>query len=246
MLAVGRTRKNVLRIAAGTPDEVFAPPWRFWTSGTSGYFSQRSVGGFLKVSFHPPRDTHMAGVWAFALTQESGVIFDKQHGRRGRTWEVAAPSETGLYLGPAICIPRLANRPYDLPPAGADVEGLSAMNFVAAPQAGRARFLHLVVSDDRPGIVYDLAHGEELVRTLPMTNGWDLSVLTFERPLEEHECVIVAKTRDETVIQIWPRQPLQGTESSALLWVTESPADGRPLFVQIVLGSNNYELVARD
>jgi hypothetical protein len=237
-----RKKSNVLRVAAGMPDAVFAPPWRFWTSGRSAYFSQRSSGSAFKASFHPADERHESAVWTAAFTAESGVVMDDVGSRRSHTWEVPTPSPTGLYLGPAISIPRLEDRLYDLPPTGRDVEDLSDMHWIDAPEAGSVRFLHVVLSDDRPDIEYQLDHGESLVGTLAMTTGWHASVLTWERPLRDHERAIVEKTRDEMDIGISPRPPQPGTESGAIIWVTTSPADGRPLFVQIVLGSENYHL----
>jgi hypothetical protein len=202
------------------------------------------MGSVFKASFHLVDGAHHSAVWIASFTSESGVVIEGSGSRRSHTWQVQTPSPTGVYLGPTICIPRLDDRPYDLPPTGRDVEDLSGMQWVEPPGAGRARFLRVLLSDDRTGIEYQLAQGESVVGTLPMSTGWDVSVLTAERSLKDDERTIIGRTHDEADIAISPRLPEGGTDFAAMIWVTTSPTDGSPMFVQIVLGSDNCHLAS--
>lgn len=71
-----------------------------------------------------------------------------------------------------------------------------------------------------------------------MTNGWHMALHTSERRLEDHELGPVAKLHDEMRIGL-SATPRPGSTHGAMVWVTTSPA-GPPIFVHIVLGSENY------
>ena len=71
-----------------------------------------------------------------------------------------------------------------------------------------------------------------------MDDGWHFSIVTAERALPLIEQPVLKKLRDE---QRWgtTAPPVRGEISGAVLWVTTSP-EGPPLFVQIVLGPDNF------
>jgi hypothetical protein len=72
-----------------------------------------------------------------------------------------------------------------------------------------------------------------------MSNGWHLSIVTEEAPTEEHARLVLEKLRDDMRLGFGGGAPGPGLVSGSIIWVTTSP-DGRPLFVQIVLGSDNF------
>ena len=238
-----------MRVAVGEPGNVFSPPLRFWTSGDSAYFSHRIGGGISKASFHPADERHTDAVWNFAFTAESGLAFGDTGKRQGYSWKLEETSIAGIYAGPAISIPRLVGRPYDLPVSGPHVDDLDDVTWVDAPHEGHARFLAILIDDNRPGLTRNLAAGEQVVGTLEISKtGWGLSLLTAERPLKEHEIPPLVKILDEAVMTLTPKNvedgsgpvpPQPGIDSAAVDWITTSP-DGPPLFVQIVLDSSNY------
>jgi hypothetical protein len=107
------------------------------------------------------------------------------------------------------------------------------------PTPGISKFLTLVLSDDRPDLpALELGEGAHGVAWLPMSNGWHVSILTATKPVQPHERRVFTQTRDD-VRQGVSELPRPGIDSGAILWVTTSP-DGPPLFVQIVLGSDNF------
>ena len=145
----------------------------------------------------------------------------------------------GWYRGPSVATPRLSDRPYDLPPTDAQFEGISDMQWVDRPAAGSTRFLTVFLSDARPDLpAFPIREGDAVVGMLPMTNGWHLSLCSGEAPLDDHARAFVQDIRDEQRIG-FARQPRPGSESAAIVVVTTSP-EGPPLFIQIVLGSDNF------
>jgi len=228
---------GVLRVAVGTPDEPFASAWRFWTYGDSAYFAQRTLGGSFKASFHPARGPDKPAAWTHGFTRESKQVFDDIGSRRSHTWQQPAEFMPGWYTGPAISVPRLQGRPYDRPSREL-LQDSRGVDWVGAPEAGECRFLRVFLSDDRADLPpFELGEGDSVVGTLEMTTGWHASVITATRCLETHEIPILEKTRDDMRIGLTGSP--QGTESGSIIWVTTSP-DGPPLFVQIVLGSDNF------
>lgn len=224
---------NVLRVAAGTADAPFSCPWRFWTSGDSAYFALRVAGSIFKASYHPPDDRHPNAVWRHAFTRESGQVFETD--RSSHMWVQPPEFAPGWFVGPTISIPKLENRKYDLPPFNEDPDD---MRWVPAPNPGNARFLSLRVSDARDDLPpLELPLGAELLGSLPMRNGWHLSVLTDERTLQARDLPPLQQILAETVQATTPPPP--GTAHASIVWVTSSP-DGPPLFVQIVLDSDSF------
>jgi hypothetical protein len=228
---------DTLRVAVGTPDEPFAPPWRFWTHGDSAYLAVRLIGAIFKASFHPPDERHESAVWNHGFTTESGGMVEERGSRLSHTWQLPDEFAPGWYQGPAISVPRLADRNYDLPPNA----GLEDVDWVAAPAPGNARFLTVYLNDGRadlPSLV--LGEGEMVVAVLRMRNGWNMVVLSGERPFHAHELPPLQRLLDETRIGLRV-EPRRGVESASIVWVTTSPA-GPPMFVVVVLGSNNWYL----
>jgi hypothetical protein len=232
-------RQHVLRVGVGTPEEPFAPPWRFWTYGDSAYFSQRVLGGIFKCSFHPAKGHHNTAVWTAGFTTESGVEIEEIGGRRSHTWQQPPEFLPGWYRGPSISIPRLDDRPYDLPPMGDDLRDLSDAKWIDAPQRGHARFLTVFLSDGRPDLPpLELGEGDDGVDWLPMADGWHLSVVTAESPLRLDVSAHLKSIRDD--VRVGLSEPVEtASASGAVIWVTTSP-DGPALFVQVVLGSDNF------
>jgi hypothetical protein len=228
-----------LRVGIGTPDEPFAPAWRFWTSGDSAYVAVRVLGQTFKASFHPATEEHPKAVWRHGFTRESGGFIKEKGSRLSHTWELPPELDDtpGWYQGPGISIPRLRDRKYDLPPT----LGLSRIQqWVPAPEPGEARFLTVFLSDARedlpPFRVAD-AEGDFPVGILPMRNGWHMTVMSARRPIKERELPPLKKLLSEKFGLTREAQP--GSESAGMVWVTTSP-DGPPLFVQLVLDSDNF------
>jgi hypothetical protein len=134
-------KQRVVRVGVGSPDEPFAPAWRFWTHGDSAYFSHRVMGGLFKGSFHPASDRHASAIWTAGFTSESKVVIDHARGRRSHTWDQPPEFTPGWYRGPSISIPRLTDRPYDLPASGPHVgAGDSDVQCVDAQLPGSQSF----------------------------------------------------------------------------------------------------------
>jgi hypothetical protein len=229
---------GVLRVGTGTPVEPFSEPWRFWTSGDSAYFAWRSSGQMFKGSFHPADAENPTAVWTHGLTTESKAKFDTGS-RRSHVWPLPAEFQPGWYRGPSISIPRLADRRYDFPP----FHGLSGIEWVPAPRPGHQRWLGLYLTDARDNLPpFTLDEGVEPVGSpLPMRSGWHLSVLTQETPLLENEVASVKEFMALASPITFPQAPARGSVAVSLLRVTTSPA-GPPLFIHIVLGSENFKL----
>jgi hypothetical protein len=239
---MARRKKSepALRVAFGTRAEPFAGVWRFWTRGTSAYIAIRAIASTLKASFHPAGPDHPSANWTFGLTAESKQRFAELGSRRSNTWAQEAEFSPGWYRGPVISVPRLPDRPYDLPLSEAELGGVPDIQWVDPPAVGSAGFLGVFLSDDRPELPpLEIGDGKWL-GSLPMSNGWHLSVVAHERPLREEELRPVYGLRDEMKLEV-NEAPSPGAATASMTWVTTSP-DGPPLFVQIVLGTDNFKV----
>jgi len=197
------------------------------------------MASVFKASFHPAGGDHQSAAWTFGFTKESEQRFTDLGSRRGKTWPQQPSFKPGWHRGPKITVPRLPDRAYDLPPIAAEFRGAPDTHWVVAPEPGHAAFLMVSLSDDRADLPPLVVGGTEtVVGTLPMANGWHLSLISNTRALREDELRPVYAIRDDLKVDI-DETPRPGSTSGAIIWVTESP-DGPPMFVHIVLGSDNF------
>jgi hypothetical protein len=199
------------------------------------------MASLFKASFHPAGPKHPSAAWTFGFTRESKQQIAEAGSRRSHTWPQAPEFLPGWYRGPAISVPRLPDRPYDLPPTKAELGDMRGVEWVDAPEAGNGLFLLVFLTDDdHPDLpALDIGSGRAL-GALEMSNGWHLSVVADERPLREEELRPVYGIRDDMRVGV-DSPPQAGSMMGAIVWVATSP-DGPPIFMQIVLGSDNFQV----
>jgi len=161
------------------------------------------------------------------------------------------PSKSYVAASPGV-LAGLVPRPRDLGPStsGPSLRSstdkgrawrLRGVEWVDAPEAGNGLFLLVFLTDDdHPDLpALDIGSGRAL-GALEMSNGWHLSVVADERPLREEELRPVYGIRDDMRVGV-DSPPQAGSMMGAIVWVATSP-DGPPIFMQIVLGSDNFQV----
>jgi hypothetical protein len=231
-------KAHTLRIGIGTPGEPYVSPWRIWAVQSEVYVATRQMAGLQKLSLHS------SGVWTAAFTKESGVEIPELENRRSHRWERPPEFAPGWVYGPSIDVVRFDSR-HDLPSLWQD-DGKPTI-WIEAPKVRNKLQISVLFAGDGSRKPADLGiTAAQVIGALPLSNGEVVWVVAYEVTMAPRERGSARRIRDEEIgmggakVQGTPVE--RGKASSSVIRIT-SGTDGRPMIVQIPLGTHNFKRV---